>query len=117
MADVDFETVEARFRALAAEWRLSTMEASLLLGIDGAALGLDLVPRRPATDVRHKMRLLVRLREALSAIFPSTRETARWLRTFDGDDLSPIVFMSHGRDRIAAMIEAVQASAARNPIN
>ena len=109
MSQVDDGTVEARFRALTAEWRLTVMEASLLLGVDGAEFGLDLVPRSPASDTRERMRLLVGLRDTLPRVFPSARDAGRWLRTFDDDDVSPIVFMSHGRERIAAMIDAVDA--------
>jgi hypothetical protein len=116
LSQEDQAIVEVRFRALTAEWRLTTMEAALLLGVDGESFGLDMVPRSPTSDACERMRLLVRLRDALPAVLPSTREASRWLRTFDENDLSPIVFMSHGRERIAAMIEAVDAYAARGSL-
>ena len=108
------EDIGAAFRALAAEWHLTNMEAALLLGVEGGALGLDLAPRQPTPETRERMRLLTELRKRLPHVFPCNDEIRRWLRTFDRQDESPIVFMSHGLPHIAAMIDAVDAQAARD---
>lgn len=51
--------VEARFRALVAEWNLGRGQAAGLLGIDPAALKIDLVPRILKSTVERRLCLMM----------------------------------------------------------
>lgn len=83
--DEEKSAVEARFRALVAEWDLGRTEAAALLGVDRDALGLDLVPGTFTSEAERRLRLLVEIRGMLPALVRDARDVPLMIRERDRD--------------------------------
>lgn len=104
--------MEARFRALVAEWDLGRGQAAKLLGVEADALGLDLVPARRGADAEGRMRLLTEIRGLLPTLLPDARDVPLWLRGAfdeDGDGSTPLEFMGGGVAHLRALHQLLLA--------
>lgn len=105
--------LEARFRALVAEWKLGRQQVAKLLDLGPELLGLDLVPQNYSQATEHRMRLLVEIRDILPSLFGDLREVQWWVRgSFQEDEeLTPLAFMSAGVENLRALRRAILARA------
>lgn len=108
--DVEMAAVTSLFRSVASDWRLSSLEIEVLLGLDleGRTWG-DGHPLAEQAETR--LRLVCELDRHLRVALDG-RTIAEWLRS-DGLETDPLTFMSLGVEQIRAMLAAARCRIAR----
>lgn len=111
-AETEQRLVEARFRALVAEWDVGRSQVAALLGIDHELLGLDMVPLHSDRQSETRLRLLVEIRDLLPRTGLDVRDVPVWLRAVeeedDGTAVTPLSFLSGELENVRAFCRVLR---------
>ena len=107
----ELRLVRARFRKVAAAWRLEPVEMAGLLGMPDLPQGCDPSEVSLSEDGETRMRLVIEAARELDALFEA-EDLLDWLRDDEDDEITPLTFMSRGPVEIRAMRAAAAARAA-----